>query len=92
MYLALLCGNCGISVYKFGEDTTQGLNTQREWGHVQQKHVSDVTGQNASLDGCSDGNSLIGIDGLAWSAAKQILNSLLNLHNQTNSLTELLNF
>lgn len=86
MYLALLCGDCGVSVDQFGEDAAQGLNTQREWGHIQEQHISDITSQNTSLDGGSDGNGLIGIHRLTWSSAEQILNSLLNLQNPTMAL------
>lgn len=33
-YLALLGGNCGVPVDEFGEDSAQGLNTQRQWCHI----------------------------------------------------------
>lgn len=87
MYLALLSGNGGVPVNEFGENSTQGLNTQRQWCHIQQQHISDITGQNTTLDGCSNGNSFIGVDGLAGGAAKQVLNCLLNLQRQTLSVT-----
>lgn len=85
MYLALLGGNCCVPVDKFGENATQSLNSQRQWCHIQQQHISDITSQNASLDGCSNGNSLIRIDGLAGSPTEQVLNRLLNLQGRTES-------
>lgn len=82
-YLALLGGNCGVPVDELGEDPTQSLNTQWQRRHIQQQHVSDVTGQDATLDGCSYGNSFIRVDRLAGSTTKQVLDCLLNLqtHN-----------
>lgn len=85
-YLALLGGDCGVPVDEFGEDSTQGLDTQRQRCHIQQQHVSDVTGQNTALDGRSYGNSLIGVDRPAGSATEQVLDCLLNLQRQTLSV------
>lgn len=79
MYLALLGGNCCVSVDELGEDSSQSLNTQRQWCHIQQKHISDITSQNTTLDGCSNGNSLVRVHRLAGGPTKQVLDSLLNL-------------
>lgn len=81
-HLALLGGNCCVPVDEFGEDSPKGLNTQRQRRHIQQQHVSDITSQHATLDGCSNGNGLVRVDGLAGSTAKQVLNSLLNLQTK----------
>lgn len=85
-YLALLGGNCGVPVDEFGEDSAQGLNTQRQRRHIQQQHISDITGQHTTLDGCADGNSLVRVDRLAGGTAEQVLNCLLNLQRQTLSV------
>lgn len=81
-HLALLGGNCCVPVDEFGEDSPKGLNTQRQRCHIQQQHVSDITSQHATLDGCSNGNGLVRVDRLAGSTAEQVLNSLLNLQTK----------
>lgn len=81
-HLALLGGNCCVPVDEFGEDSPKGLNTQRQRRHIQQQHVSDITSQHTTLDGCSNGNGLVRVDRLAGSTAKQVLNSLLNLQTK----------
>lgn len=81
-YLALLGGDGGVPVDEFGEDSTERLDTQGQWRHVQQQHVGDITGQDSALDGSSDGNGLIRVHRLTGGTAKQVLNCLLNL--QTN--------
>lgn len=86
MYLALLGGNSGVPVDEFGEDSAEGLDTQRQRCHIQQQHISDITGQNATLDGCTDGNGLVRVDRLAGSTTEQVLNRLLNLQTQTLSV------
>lgn len=78
-YLALLGGDGGVPVDEFGEDSAQGLDTQRQGCDIQQQHIGDITGQNSTLDGCTYGDGLVRVDGLAGSAAEQVLNRLLNL-------------
>ncbi|TNN63901.1 hypothetical protein EYF80_025895 [Liparis tanakae] len=54
-----LWNTASVPVDEFGEHPAQGLNTQRQRCHIQQQHISDITSQNTTLDGCSYGNSLI---------------------------------
>lgn len=49
-YLTFLGRDGSISVNKLGEDTAQCLNTQGEWGHIQQQHFGNITGQHTTLD------------------------------------------
>lgn len=85
LYLALLRGNGGVPVDEFGEDAAQSLDAQRQRSHVQQEHISDIAGQNSSLDCGSDGDGFIWIHRLAGGAAEQVLNGLLNLEDNTDT-------
>lgn len=78
-YLALLGGNCGVPIDEFGKDTTQRLDTQRQWSHIQKQHIGYIASQNATLDGCPNSDSFIRVHRLAGGSAKQILDCLLNL-------------
>lgn len=78
-YLALLGGNRRISVDEFSKHSAEGFNAQGKWGHIQEQHVCDVTRQHTALDGSSDGDGLVRVDGFAGSTAKQVLYSLLDL-------------
>ena len=79
MYLALLGWNSGVPVNKRGEDTSQGLNTQRQGSDIQQQHICYITSQHTSLNGSPYGHSLVRVDSFTWGSAKEILHSLLNL-------------
>lgn len=78
-YLALLGWNGGVPVDKLCEDTSQSLNTQRQGSDIQEQHICDITSQHTSLNGSSNGHSLIRINSFTWGSAKEILHSLLNL-------------
>ena len=57
----------------------QGLDAQRERGHVEQQHVLDVAGEDAGLDGRADGHDLVGVDALVrLLAAEELLDRLLD--------------
>ncbi len=84
-YLALLGGDGSVSVDELGEDPPQRLDAERQRRDVQQQHVGHVSGQNASLDGRSDGHGFIRVHRLAGSAAEQILDRLLDLRRHTSS-------
>mmetsp|Transcript_28516 Transcript_28516/g.41958 ORF Transcript_28516/g.41958 Transcript_28516/m.41958 type:complete len:223 (+) Transcript_28516:774-1442(+) len=68
--LRLLGWDDGVAVDQFGHDSTDSLNTLREGRDIQQEQfrsgVSALTGQDASLNGGTVSDGLIGVDSLAW--------------------------
>lgn len=77
--LRLLGGDGGVAVDQTSEDTTEGLDTERQGSNVKQENVSDLTGQDSTLDSGTDGNSLVGVDGLGGVTAEHAFNGLGNL-------------
>lgn len=61
-HLALLGGNGCVPVDEFGEHPSKGLDTERQWCDIQKEHISNISSQHASLDGSSNGHSLIWVD------------------------------
>ena len=62
--LGLLCGDGGVAVDQTSENTTKGLDTERQGSDIEQEDVSDLTSQDSTLDSSTDGNSLVRVDGL----------------------------
>lgn len=77
--LGLLGGDGGVAVDQTGENTAESLDTERKRGDVEKKDVSDLTGQNSTLDSSTNGNSLIGVDGLGGITAEDVLDRLSDL-------------
>lgn len=77
--LGLLGGDGGVSVDQTGEDTAQGLNTERQRGDVEEKEVLDLTREDSTLDSSTHGDSLIRVDRLGWVTAEDGLDGLGNL-------------
>ena len=83
IYLTFLCGDRRIPGDEFGEHPTQGLNTQRQGGNIQEKNILDISSQYTPLDCGSNSNCLIRVDSFAGLSAKRLLHNLLNLHKKT---------
>ncbi|KAL0607887.1 hypothetical protein AAY473_024492 [Plecturocebus cupreus] len=64
----------GVSVSPY-----QPLHSPRQGSNIQEQHICDIASQHTSLNGSSNGHSLIRIDSFTWGSAKKILHSLLNL-------------
>jgi hypothetical protein len=77
--LGLLGRNGGVAVDQTGEDTSKGLDTERQRSDVEQEKVGDLTSKNGTLDRSTDGDSLIGVDRLGGVAAENALDGLGNL-------------
>lgn len=74
--LGLLGGNGGVAVDQTGEDTAKGLNTERQRGDVEKEEVSDLAREDTTLDGGTDGDSLVRVDGLGGVTAEDALDGL----------------
>ena len=74
--LGLLGGDGGVTVDQTGEDTTKGLDTERQGGNVKQQNVGDLTSQDSTLDGSTDSDSLIRVNGLGGFTAEDGLDGL----------------
>ncbi|KAF3068827.1 hypothetical protein CFAM422_007852 [Trichoderma lentiforme] len=62
-----------------GEDTAQGLDTERQGGDVEEKEILDLTRENSTLDSSTHGDSLVRVDGLGGVASEDGLDGLGNL-------------
>ena len=65
--LLLLCGNARVSGDEDSHDTTGGLDTLGKRGDIEEEEVFDLLGtltlEDGSLDGSTEGDGLIGVDG-----------------------------
>ena len=64
---------------QLGHDPAQGLDAERQGGHVQEQHVLDLAPQHAALDGGPDGDRLVGVHVLARGLAEEALHLGLDL-------------
>ncbi|KAH0238726.1 hypothetical protein KCV06_g321, partial [Aureobasidium melanogenum] len=71
--LRLLGRNGGVAVDQAGEDTAEGLNTEGKRSDIEKEDVSDLTRENGTLDGGTNGDSLIGVDRLGGITAENAL-------------------
>ena len=74
--LGLLGGDSGVAVDQAGEDTAEGLNTERQRGDIEKEEVSDLSGEDTTLDRGTDGDSLIGVDRLGGVTTEDALDGL----------------
>ena len=77
--LGLLGGDGGVTVDQTGEDTAKGLDTEGEGSDIEQENVSDLTSKDSTLDGGTNGDSLIGVDGLGGLTAEDGLDGFVDL-------------
>ena len=70
--LAGLGRDGGVLLDQLGRDAAQGLDAQRQRGHVEQQHVLDVALQHAALDGGADGDGFVRVDVLARFLAEEL--------------------
>jgi hypothetical protein len=86
--LRLLGRDGSVAVDQTSEDTTESLNTERQRGDVEEKNVSNLTGKDSTLDRSTNGNSLIGVDGLSGLTTEQRLNRLSDLGHTGHTTDE----
>ena len=77
--LGLLGRDGGVSRDEPGHDAAQRLDAEREGGDVEEEHVLHLAGEDARLDGGSDGDDLVGVDALVGLLAEELLDDLLDL-------------
>jgi hypothetical protein len=77
--LGLLGGDGGVAVDQTGEDTAEGLDTEGKRSDIEQEDVSDLTSEDGTLNSGTDGNSLVGVDGLGGLTAEGGLDGLSDL-------------
>ena len=68
--LGLLGWDGGVAVDETGEDTSEGLNTEGEWGNIKEKDIHDLTSEDGTLDSGTDGDGLIRVNRLGWVTAE----------------------
>lgn len=78
-HLALLGRDGGVAVDQTSEDTTESLDTERERGNIEEQEISDLTSEDGTLNGGTNGNSLVRVNRLGRVTAEDALNGLGNL-------------
>ena len=68
-----------------GEDSSEGLDTEGQGGHVEQENVLDLTGEYGTLDGSTDGHGLVGVNTSVGCLAEDVFNELLNLGHSSHT-------
>ena len=53
-----------VAIDELGHDAAEGLDPERQRGHVEEQDVLDVTGKHACLDGRADPDDLVGVHAL----------------------------
>jgi len=84
-HLRLLCWDCGVSVNETGEDTTKGLDTQRQGSNVEKKDVLNLTSENGTLDSGTNSDSLIGVNTLIGLLSEEALHDFLYLGHSSHT-------
>lgn len=74
--LGLLGGDGGVAVDQTGEDTAEGLNTERQRGDIEKQEVSDLSREDTTLDRGTNSDSLVGVDRLGGVTAEDALDGL----------------
>ena len=77
-HLALFCRNCRVAVDELCHDAAHSFDSQRKRSYVKQNDVLYVALQNAALNGRSDGNRFVGVDGTASLFSKKLFHYVLN--------------
>lgn len=81
--LALLGGNGGTTLDEVSHDSTSGLDTESKRVDVHEDDTTSslVTGENTTLNGSTESDSLIGVDILASLLSEVLLEHSLNLRD-----------
>lgn len=86
--LRFLCWDGGVSVDQTSEDTTEGLDTERQRGNIQKQNIHNLASQNSTLNSSSNGDGLIGVDRLGGVTTENALNGLGNLRHTSHTTDE----
>ena len=76
--LALLGRDGRVALDQWGHYAAEGLNTQRQWGHVQQQHILDFALKHATLDRRAHGHDFIRVHALVRLLAQLLFDHLLH--------------
>ena len=77
--MALFSGDRSVSSDQSGEDSTHGLDTERQRSNVEKEDIFDITSQDSTLDGGTDCNGLVGVDTSVRLLVEEALHGLTNL-------------
>jgi len=73
--LGFLSRDGGVAIDETGEDTAEGLDTKGEGCDIKKEDVGDVSGQDRTLNGGTDGDSFIRIYGFGGLLLKDLLDA-----------------
>ena len=79
-----------VSINDVGHDTTLGLDTHGKWGNIEEEklggHLVSLSGEDSGLNGGTEGNSLIWVNGLVeGSSTEEVTEHGLDLWDSSGS-------
>jgi hypothetical protein len=74
--LRLIHRDVRVAADELCHDPTERLNTERQGHDIEKRGVSNVASEHTTLDGGTDGDSLIGVDSLTGLATEDALDRL----------------
>ena len=69
--------NRGVLFDQLGHHATQGFDTQRQRGNVEQQYVLDIAAEHTALDRGAAGDGFVGVDVSTRFAAEEVLDHFL---------------
>jgi len=83
--LRFLSRDSSVSVDESSENTSHGLDTQREGSNIEKKHVLDISSEHGTLYGSSNSDSLIWVDSLVGGFSEEFLDLVLHLWHSSHT-------
>ena len=76
--LGLLGWDSGVGLNHLCHHATHSLDTEREWGNIEEEDILHITSQYTTLDSSTKSYNLVWVNTLRWSFAEEFLNCLLD--------------
>jgi hypothetical protein len=76
--LGFFGGDGGVAVDETGEDTAEGFNTEGEGSDIEEEDIGDIAGQDGSLDGSTNGDGFVGVDGFGGISLEESFDGFIN--------------
>ena len=83
--LRLLGGDGGVLGDHAGEDTTEGFDTEGEGSDVEEEEAGDITAEDTTLDGGTDGDGFVGVDTAEGFLAEEVLDGFDDLGHTSHT-------
>ena len=85
---SLLGGDGGVSHDELVHLSAHDFDTEGEWGDIKKEDVGNVTSEDTSLNGGTNGDSFIRVDGLRWCLSEDLFGDALDLWHSGHATDE----